>query len=217
MCNSCEPGTHPLNRVHGVKLCPWILGLAISPSVSTLTLHILTSLHQGKGREGGRKGFSCPGAAFAMSLFYMTEAIWQLHYLFLLFFTPDLASAQDWKTHAQTERLRTSITFVSTRLKSVSWGLNEVNAAKPSLLNIWDLFISAKDSTVDFQMHLLIVDMRIFFKLYQCLYYPKQCPRVTNFTMRALLFAFNFWPLVFWKTCKVFPLLQIKCSPPCWY
>lgn len=31
----------------------------------------------------------------------MTEAIWQLHYLFLLFFTPDLASAQEWKTHAQ--------------------------------------------------------------------------------------------------------------------
>lgn len=160
---------------------------------------------------GGREGFSCPGAAFAASLFYMTEAIWQLHYLFLLFFTPDLASAQDWKTHAQTERLWTSITFVSTRLKSVSWRLNEVSAANPSLWNIRDPFCTSlcddnhRPVTLEFHMLLLIVDMCIFnvTGLFTIL---NNVPglHMHTFTMCALLFTFNFEPLVSWKTYRFF-------------
>lgn len=130
--------------------------------------------HPASGREeeerdgggGGREeGFSCPGAAFPMTLFYMTEAIWQLHYLFLLLFTPDLACSQDVKTHAQTETLWASITFVSTRLKSVSWRLNEVSAAKPSLWNIRDPFCKTlcddnhRPVILEIHMHYAYLDM----------------------------------------------------------
>lgn len=49
----------------------------------------------------GGEGFTCCTAAFFPSLCFMTEAIWQLRYLFLLFFTRGLASTQDQTTHAK--------------------------------------------------------------------------------------------------------------------
>lgn len=67
-----------------------------------------------------REGFTCCTAAFLLSLCLMTEAIWQLHYLFLLFFTRGLASTQDQTTHAQTaHRSR----FLPTTLEAVCWRL----------------------------------------------------------------------------------------------
>lgn len=64
----------------------------------------------------GREGFTCCTTAFPLSLCFMTEAIWQLCYLFLLFFTQDLASTQDQTTHAQTaHRSR----FLPTTLKGL--------------------------------------------------------------------------------------------------
>lgn len=49
-----------------------------------------------------REGCTCYTVAFSPSRCFMTEAIWQLRYLSLLFLTQGLASAQDQTTHAHT-------------------------------------------------------------------------------------------------------------------